>query len=926
MRVHDQAEREAALNAQRSFIVQAPAGSGKTELLTQRVLELLETVEHPEEILAITFTRKAAAEMRRRVLDELEACMQPLPEGAGAYEQEKHARARRVLQRDTERSWSLQENPARLQVQTIDGFCSEVVRRLPLSSGLGGTLPIAPTPGLLYRQAARRTLEGLESGEPYAAAIELALGHLNNDSRVVIELLETMLAKRDQWIRRLGVFQGAGPGLRQRLEEGLERLVSQTLWQLCAVFPPEQRRQLQEFALHAAAHLRGSKPDSPIVLWADSAALLEETPEALSAWRGAAEMLLTQQGSWRKLVNKNNGFPADPGEPRRIREACMELLASLQEHPEQAALLDRARFLPEPHYSEPQWQVLQALFTLLEVAAVQLQGEFAAEGQVDFIEIAQGALRALEQPGWEQAFAVPLRHVLVDEFQDTSLIQFDLIRHLVAGWKEGDGRTLFLVGDPMQSIYRFREAEVSLFLRVQKEGLAELRPEPLQLTVNFRSRQGVLDWVNTHFARILPPADDRVTGAIRFAPSKSFHPAADEPVTVHPLLGAAPEEEARQVVEVVRQTLQRTRESASSRKPHTIGILVRNRSHLVEILAELKRQQVLFRAVEIEELAARPIVSDLGALTKALLHWGDRGSWLAILRAPWCGLDLLDLHRLAGDDHRTHVWALLNQQRRLRSLSPEGRKRVRWVKEALEPLLERVGRFPLRSLVEVAWARLGGPQCLQEEQALEDAETFLALLETLEGRGDLASSFLDSELQKLYARPDSSAGIRVELMTMHKSKGLQFGTVLLPGLSRQPPTLDQPLLRWQELQQEDARGTNHIDLLVAPISERGGENKDPLYAYLNLLERDKARFETGRLLYVAVTRTEQHLHLFASAKPRATPPEAFDGVSKPHSWSLASELWNALEPHFTADAPQGQPALEHTGSVLPALTRRKLRE
>ena len=128
-RPHDWPERQKAVDITRSCIVQAPAGSGKTELLVQRILALLAVAECPEEILSITFTRKAAGEMRLRLLQSLERGRDATPP------EEPHAvetwrRARAVLARDRSRGWSLLDNPLRLQLLTIDSFCAFLTRRM----------------------------------------------------------------------------------------------------------------------------------------------------------------------------------------------------------------------------------------------------------------------------------------------------------------------------------------------------------------------------------------------------------------------------------------------------------------------------------------------------------------------------------------------------------------------------------------------------------------------------------------------------------------------------------------------------------------------------------------------------------------------------------------------------------------------------
>ena len=134
--VADSQQRNAALNPEQSFIVRAPAGSGKTELLIRRYLRLLSGVESPEEIIAITFTRKAAAEMRGRIISSLElARTGETPEDD--YQKETYTLAAEVLKRDEAQQWQLQDNPGRLRIQTIDSLCSNITRQMPVLSQLG---------------------------------------------------------------------------------------------------------------------------------------------------------------------------------------------------------------------------------------------------------------------------------------------------------------------------------------------------------------------------------------------------------------------------------------------------------------------------------------------------------------------------------------------------------------------------------------------------------------------------------------------------------------------------------------------------------------------------------------------------------------------------------------------------------------------
>ncbi|NOR50842.1 MAG: AAA family ATPase [Desulfuromonadales bacterium] len=161
----DWQERQKAVDINLSCIVQAPAGSGKTELLVQRILALLAVAESPEEILSITFTRKAAGEMKLRLLQALErACDDQPPDEPHAVETWQRARA--VLARDQEKDWCLLQNPNRLQLMTIDSFCAFLTRRMPWLARFGGQPKVPADPANLFLLAAESLLPGLTEVVP----------------------------------------------------------------------------------------------------------------------------------------------------------------------------------------------------------------------------------------------------------------------------------------------------------------------------------------------------------------------------------------------------------------------------------------------------------------------------------------------------------------------------------------------------------------------------------------------------------------------------------------------------------------------------------------------------------------------------------------------------------------------------------------
>ena len=177
----DQKQRMLSLDPDRSFIVQAPAGSGKTELLIQRFLTLLARVDWPEAVVAITFTRKAAAEMRHRIIAALQRADGPQP--ATPHERHTWRLARAAQERNNTLNWRLAEHPARLRIQTIDSLCAMLVRQMPWISRMGAALHPIDDAGYLYDRAARLTVTSLDAeGTPanVSEALSKLLAHLDN--------------------------------------------------------------------------------------------------------------------------------------------------------------------------------------------------------------------------------------------------------------------------------------------------------------------------------------------------------------------------------------------------------------------------------------------------------------------------------------------------------------------------------------------------------------------------------------------------------------------------------------------------------------------------------------------------------------------------------------------------------------------------
>jgi ATP-dependent exoDNAse (exonuclease V) beta subunit len=537
---------------------------------------------------------------------------------------------------------------------------------------------------------------------------------------------------------------------------------------------------------------------------------------------------------------------------------------------------------------------------------------FQEAGEVDFIGVAQRALQALEDESGATDLALKLdyriRHLLVDEFQDTSPTQVELLRRLTRGWQTDDGRTLFCVGDPMQSIYRFRKAEVGLFLQVTQSGIDHIRLSKLKLCRNNRSCPQVVDWINQAFSQAFPAEDSVSRGAIAYRAFVAGKPdEADGGVETHAVIvpgglskAEAERFEAVQVANII--------EAEQYEDPQrNIAVLVRARNHLHALVAEIRRARphIKFQAVEIEALSGRQSIQDVLALTDALHHRADRVHWLAILRAPWCGLTLADLHILAADDHQATIWSLMQDEARVAKMSGDGQVRLAHIREVLTQALTHQGRQRTRRWVEGVWIQLNGPACLWNAGDVRDVQAFFDLITQLEAGTGFSLPALEEHVLKLYAAPDVLADERLQFMTIHKSKGLEFDTVILPGLASDNSQQDQPLLLWEEVPMQDKTAGSVTELVAAPLMPGNRRTNDlpTPYDYLQGLEKERAQNESLRVLYVAATRTERKLHLVGMVKA-----DNENQIKPPGSNSHLASLW----PHISAQFMQAAAALEQT--------------
>lgn len=850
MILSDEPVRKEALNPRISAIVQAPAGSGKTELLTQRFLNLLCTVEAPEQIIALTFTRKAAHEMQARILARL-------------------AHHEAALARDKAYDWQLLKNPTRLRVTTIDSLCYNLTRSILSKTTLSPPANITDAPNILYWQAARACFQHAIKNPPYQEAISTLLRHLDNRVDILLELFTDQLAKRDQWLRP--VYQ-ARLQSKAHLESALKRIEQHAIEQFIQSIPKLSISPLITLAAEIAKI--ENNPDSPrypLQFLSHIQSLTRE--QAL----GLASLILTKNNQCRQSFDHHVGLKRDycsAAHYQSLKTASKSLLETLAACEPCIEALKRINMLPDPTYPDAQWEGLQALFMLLPLLAAHLELVFASTKTIDFTAVTHQALESLGDDDHPTDLSLyldyHLKHLLVDEFQDTSLQQFEFISRLIRGFEPGDGRTVFLVGDPMQSIYRFRAAEVGLFMRAQQQGIANLSLKSLFLEVNFRSHAPIIAWINQHIAALFPSKNDLESGAVSFHSSIAVKGSEDS--LIQAIACENEQSEANAIATLCQELL-------STYPQDTLAILVRTRGQLAALTEALDQHQIPYEGLDTHRLINLQHVKDVWSVTQALLMPANRLAWLAMLRSPYGGLSLEDIHLIANHAPLEGILTALGDPLCIQKLTLSGQRRAQYLYHIFKKALDTRCQDTLIDWLFNTLQALHLDHILTAE-ARETLEPFFDKLAQFEQNGLLSEiALFEAELEKIYSKKSQPA--RLQLMTIHKAKGLEFDSVILPGLGKRAKTPEKPLLRWLTL---PAQNTEDL-ILISPFNTLDAPSA-ALYDYLGQIDGLKNHYEQQRLFYVAVTRAKKRLYLFDGTS--STSQHTFRGYLKSYPFESES--------------------------------------
>lgn len=851
-----------AARPEASVWVGASAGSGKTSVLSDRVLRLL-LLEgaKPERLLCLTFTKAAAAEMKTRVMGEL--AHWAASDDAGiedslskllgrAATSDERVRARRLFARAL-------DAPGGLKIQTIHGFCQSLLGRFPLEANVVPYFDLAEerVADELMTEARERVLKAAEAGGPLADALAIATARAGEER---FEMLVDALARErgrlmrlvqdhglDGVIRRIFDRHGADP------EATREGMIAWAL-QDKALDLPVLRRAASAMALSG----KDDQKRSPAL-----ARFLAEPENRPALFEGYRQVFLTKEGTIRgRLVAK------------AVTERDAAIHPAMQKEAERLLALDgRLKALAVARST--------AALVRLAVSVVETYGRQKDErALLDYDDLILKTRDLLSMEGvapWV-LFKLDggLDHILIDEAQDTNPDQWHVIERLAEEFFAGSGaretgRTIFAVGDYKQSIYGFQRADPNEFQRMRLhfalrvEGASKEWRE-VQLETSFRSTPAVLSFVDQVFAPdearagVSPentpihhkPHREGTAGVVELWPLVEPQ-GRDEPLPWSPPVdqreGDEPETRlARLVARRIHEWVEK-KELLPARgrpiRPGDVMVLVRRRGTFLDALVKaLKQLQVPVAGADRILLTDQLAVMDLMALGHALLLPSDDLTLATVLKGPLIGLTEDQLFRLAhGRDGS--LW------RRLGQLGDEDPDFAR-AHDLLADLLARVDLMPPFQLFAYVLGPLGGRRKIQARlgpESLDAIEEFLnAALAHERVHPPSLQGFLHwLELAAEDIKRDLEHGVRdeVRVMTVHGAKGLQAPIVILPDTVA--PFRDDPGMLWTE------------DGL--PVWCPRAEEADAVAARARAAARTRAEEEHRRLLYVAMTRAEDRLYV-----------------------------------------------------------------
>ena len=852
---------------QGSFIVQAPAGSGKTSLLVKRFLNRLLEVKSPKEVLALTFTNKAAAEMAQRLKEALEG-------------KSKDNEIKKIVEKISKHALKSKWDEGyidSLMIMTIDKLALRLIKQTPILSNSGVNFLTDEDPDDLYRETIRETITS-------NAENHLLFKYFDYDYHKLTEQLLALISKRDQW---LPIVSGLLRSDDKNIEEiyGTYYTNELNIWVEEKIKPNFTNEDLKELEIIVSYLADNKNIDHKDKL---------RSSINYEFWFYIRDLILTKSGKQiRKKIDTSSGFPAT-NVGKEIKERLLKLIElKINKF---NILIDFFNVIYKKNIVDI-YPLITPFCLLLIDMVTRLNEKFKERRIIDFTQIMGNAVEALRDTHLPLILDQNISHILVDEFQDTNESQLIFIELLTQNFAGNPEKSFFAVGDPMQSIYRFRKAEVEIFSRVQKNGISDLKLTSLFLKVNFRSNKNIIDWLNNSFSKAFPLIDDSDEGSVPYSSCESSNNNLEGGMELITLTcdtkskTAQYEAEALYVLNVIKST-------RKSNPDASIAVLTRSKAHLSELITLINKKDtsIPIDAIEMSKILSNQTFQDILCLTKALFDFSDRTNWIAALKSPWCGLSINDLVLLFEKDHKSLVWELINNIDNTSRLDKNSARRLRSFVEVIRENIQYRGRISHRYFVEGIWRQLNGEESMVDSNDIQNIDLFLELLE--EASEILSIDFIKLErlIENKFISKTSIQKNSIKFLTIQKSKGLEFDHVIIPNLNKRTRNEESDLVLYDK----------------STLSIKNPGNDKNLHSYHAYKERKRLDNEKIRLLYVAMTRAKNKCYLIGTVKKEGD-------LVIPNSGTFMNILWPFFSDKFTEIAtPEDENSFE---KFIPKLRR-----
>ncbi len=917
----------------------ASAGSGKTSVLTNRVVRLLLENVPPSQILCITYTKAAAAEMLGRVRQKLAQWATMTPEELQSDVSDMLGDAATLLQTQRARGLfaKVMEAEEGLRIHTIHAFCQSMLQRFPLEAG------VSPHFNVLDERQSRELMaevkEFLLSGiyeahvpQEKLPALREAMAQLIEikSESALVELLNGMITDRAKFQAQLQPYGHDWQRLKQDVWAQMklpQDMTRETLF-TAQLLPLMQRYDVYAKVLELLAEANTATDKKTADCLKKFLRRLEQADMNV-AQRDFFEIFIKQDGDPFDRLYTTKYQKSDPA----LHEQMKNIQEKLVEYLSQLSALEMA-------------ECTQAALIVADTLLSEYERRKKLRGALDYddqILQCQALLQRSSAAAWVQyKLDGGISHILLDEAQDTSPAQWDVLMPMIREFFSGEGqrsytRTLFVVGDEKQSIYSFQGARPEMMQQKREEiaALAAAAGTPLKIvpmSQSFRSAPEILNAVDMVFANEWPKAGAALSEKQILHSTTRKH--AKGKVVVWPVVQEMENDEnedipteqegleitgnfsppryqsrtnakrvmAQKVAQTIKGWIDQGVVLPSTGKPIHAGdilILLRHRGAVLrEMIKELKRAGVAVAGADRLEILEEIAVQDMLALARFALLPADDYSLACVLKSPLFGWSEALLQRVAFDRAEHSLWQRMGQL-------AQSDEEIAATYQQLSNILARVDYLPPHALFTYVLENLGGWKKMQQrlgEACVDPLQELLNLAYDYaqEHVGSMLG-FLEMlvQMQPELKRESGESSHEVRVMTVHHSKGLQAPVVIIPDAMSEIPHRNSLNVKWY---------WNSAGQLMLPATAQGRQLPSWQEAKEASLEAEKR--EECRLLYVAMTRAQDYLYVSGTA---GTIKEGSNAKPKTHWYGW---IWDGLQTQLAPQACVGGDVWEGEMMVL----------